>query len=157
MNQKKRSHKMELVSIIIPVYNTEKYIIETIDSVINQTYANIEIIVIDDGSTDEGASIVNNANMKNVRLVKQANQGVSAARNNRVELASHEYIAFLDADDQWLPLFLDEISRLIVKFPQANFFGTRYQIVESENNYVDDKIKLENRNDIKRQIDRYIK
>jgi len=78
--------------------------------------------------------------------VHQANQGVSAARNNGVALASHEYIAFLDADDQWLPLFLDEVARLINKFPQAKFFATRYQIVESENNYIDAKIKLEHIN-----------
>lgn len=133
-------------TVVIPLFNKADHILRTLESVAWQKYPAAEIIVIDDGSTDEGASIVNNANMKNVKLVQQTNQGVSAARNNGVALASHEYIAFLDADDQWLPLFLDEIARLIVKFPQAQFFGTRYQIVETENNYVDAKIKIENIN-----------
>jgi glycosyltransferase involved in cell wall biosynthesis len=133
-------------TVIIPLFNKAEHILRTLKSVAWQKYPVAEIIVIDDGSTDEGALIVKNANMENVRLIHQANQGVSAARNNGVALASHEYIAFLDADDQWLPLFLDEIARLIVNFPQAKFFGTRYQIVESENNYVDAKIKLENIN-----------
>lgn len=133
-------------TVVIPLFNKAEHILRTLESVAWQKYPAAEIIVIDDGSTDKGASIVNNANMKNVRLVQQTNQGVSAARNNGVALASHEYIAFLDADDQWLPLFLDEITRLIVKFPQAKFYGTRYQIVETENNYVDAKIKLENIN-----------
>ncbi|MFQ3193283.1 MAG: glycosyltransferase involved in cell wall biosynthesis [Colwellia sp.] len=131
-------------TVIIPLFNKAEHILRTLKSVEWQKYPATEIIVIDDGSTDDGALIVKNANIKNVRLINQINQGVSEARNNGVALASHEYIAFLDADDQWLPLFLDEVARLIVKFPQAKFFGTRYQIVESENNYIDAKIKLDN-------------
>ncbi len=133
-------------TVIIPLFNKAEHILRTLKSVSWQKYPAAEIIIIDDGSTDEGALIVKSANMENVKLVHQANQGVSAARNNGVALASHEYIAFLDADDQWLPLFLDEIARLIMKFPQAQFFGTNYQIVESENTYVDAKIKLGNIN-----------
>jgi len=129
-------------TVIIPLFNKAEHILRTLKSIAWQKYPAAEIIVIDDGSTDEGALLVKSANMKNVKIVHQANQGVSAARNNGVALASHEYIAFLDADDQWLPLFLDEVARLIVKFPQAQFFGTRYQIVESENNFSDAKIKL---------------
>lgn len=133
-------------TVIIPLFNKAEHILRTLQSVAWQKYPAAEIIIIDDGSTDEGPAIVKNTNMKNLKLVHQANQGVSAARNNGVTLASHEYIAFLDADNQWLPLFLDEVARLIVKFPQAKFFGTRYQIVESENNYSDAKIKLNNIN-----------
>jgi len=133
-------------TVVIPLFNKAEHILRTLQSIAWQKYPAAEIIVIDDGSTDEGPAIVKNANLKNVMLVHQENQGVSAARNNGVALASHEYIAFLDADDQWLPLFLDEVARLIVKFPQAQFFGTRYQIVESENNYCDAKIKLKNIN-----------
>jgi len=133
-------------TVIIPLFNKAKHILRTLNSVAWQKYPAAEIIVIDDGSTDEGALLVKNANMKNVKLIHQDNQGVSAARNNGVALASHKYIAFLDADDQWLPLFLDEVSRLIIKFPQAKFFGTRYQIVESKSNYVDAKINLKNIN-----------
>ncbi|MFQ3210209.1 MAG: glycosyltransferase involved in cell wall biosynthesis [Colwellia sp.] len=133
-------------TVVIPLFNKAEHILRTLKSVTWQKYPAAEIIVIDDGSTDEGPAIVKSAKMKNLTLVHQKNQGVSAARNNGVALASHKYIAFLDADDQWLPLFLDEVARLIVKFPQAKFFGTRYQIVESENNYCDAKIKLGNIN-----------
>ncbi|NQZ24151.1 MAG: glycosyltransferase [Colwellia sp.] len=129
-------------TVIIPLFNKAEHILRTLKSVAWQKYPAAEIIIIDDGSTDNGASLVKNEKIKNVKVVHQANQGVSAARNNGVALASHEYIAFLDADDQWLPLFLDEVARLINKFPQAEFFGTNYQIVQSKNNYVDAKIKL---------------
>ncbi len=133
-------------TVIIPLFNKADHILRTLNSVAWQKYSAAEIIVVDDGSTDEGALIVKQANIKNLTLVHQTNQGVSAARNNGVSLASYEYIAFLDADDQWLPLFLDEVVRLIIKFQQANFFGTRYQIVESEGNYTDAKIKLDSIN-----------
>jgi len=133
-------------TVVIPLFNKAEHILRTLNSVAWQKYPAAEIIIIDDGSTDEGPAIVEQANIKNVTLVRQANQGVSAARNNGVALASHDYIAFLDADDQWLPLFLDEVARLITKFPESKFFGTRYQIVESENNYCDAKIKLDNIN-----------
>jgi len=144
-------------TVIIPLFNKAEHILRTLNSVAWQKYPAAEIIVIDDGSTDDGALIVKNANMKNVRLIHQANQGVSAARNNGVALASHEYIAFLDADDQWLPLFLDEVARLILKFPQAKFFGTSYQIVESENTYSDAKICLKNLNPEGVILDDYFK
>lgn len=100
----------------------------------------MEIIVIDDGSTDEGPSMVEKANIANLRLIKQKNQGVSAARNRGIAEARYEYIAFLDADDEWLPLYLTEIAALINKFPEASFYGTSYQIVEANDNYVDAKI-----------------
>jgi glycosyltransferase involved in cell wall biosynthesis len=144
-------------TVVIPLFNKAKHILRTLESVAWQKYPAAEIIIIDDGSTDESASVVRNANIKNVRLVKQTNLGVSAARNHGVALASHEYIAFLDADDQWLPLFLDEVACLIVKFSEAQFFGTRYQIVESENNYVDAKIKLKNINPNGMILDDYFK
>jgi glycosyltransferase involved in cell wall biosynthesis len=144
-------------TVVIPLFNKAKHILRTLESVAWQKYPAAEIIIIDDDSTDESASVVRNANIKNVRLVKQTNLVVSAARNHGVALASHEYIAFLDADDQWLPLFLDEVARLIVKFSEAQFFGTRYQIVESENNYVDAKIKLKNINPNGMILDDYFK
>lgn len=129
-------------TVVIPLFNKAEHILRTLESVAAQKYPACEIIIIDDGSTDNGPELVKNADIPNVRLVRQENQGVSAARNNGVKLASNEYIAFLDADDQWLPLFLDEVARLIIKFPEAQFFGTRYQIVESEDTYCDAKIKI---------------
>lgn len=87
-----------LVSVIIPVYNSEKYIVQAIESVINQTYKNLEIIVINDGSTDNSFEILQKYKTK-VRLYSQENKGASSARNIGLESAKGDYIQFLDADD----------------------------------------------------------
>lgn len=88
-----------LVSIIIPVYNAEKYIEETINSAINQTWANKEIIIVDDGSTDNSLRIARNFECDSVKVLSQQNKGASAARNTGLKEAKGEYIQFLDADD----------------------------------------------------------
>lgn len=92
-----------LVSIIVPVYNTEKYICECLHSLIQQSYTHIEIIVVDDGSSDNSLSILNDISEKDNRLKVffQPNQGVSAARNLALSKATGEYIMFVDADD-WI-------------------------------------------------------
>jgi len=92
-----------MVSIIVPVYNTEKYISETISSVINQTYQNWELIMVDDGSTDNSAQLIKDFCKKhnNIEYFFQKNSGVSAARNLGLQKAKGEYIFFLDADDFW--------------------------------------------------------
>ena len=90
------------VSVIIPNYNYEKYIAKTIDSVLAQTYRNIEVIVVDDGSMDNSLNVLKDYGDK-ITVIEQKNQGVSPARNNGAANSSGEYIAFLDADDIWLP------------------------------------------------------
>lgn len=94
-----------LVSIIVPVYNTEKYVSECLNSLIQQSYAHIEIIAVDDGSTDNSLKILNDISAKDSRLkvFSQPNQGVSAARNLALSKATGEYIMFVDADD-WIDL-----------------------------------------------------
>ena len=89
------------VSILIPLYNSEKYIAETIDSCLKQTYNNIEIVIVDDGSTDSGLTIAREYEKKhkNIKVVAQKNSGASAARNRAFELSEGEYIQYLDADD----------------------------------------------------------
>lgn len=89
----------QLVSIIIPNYNSIAYIKETLESVFNQTYKNIEIIVVDDGSTDGSFEFIANLNKPNLRLVKNPKKGACAARNYGLELANGDYIQFLDSDD----------------------------------------------------------
>ena len=91
-----------LVSVIIPTYNRADTIGEAIDSVIEQTYSEIEIIVIDDGSRDNTSQILENYGDK-IRVVHQANSGVSASRNRGIKIAVGEFLAFLDSDDLWLP------------------------------------------------------
>jgi glycosyltransferase involved in cell wall biosynthesis len=129
-------------TVVIPLYNKAEHILRTLKSITWQKYPAAEIIVVNDGSTDNGPELVKKTNIPNLTLINQNNQGVSAARNHGVKHAKFEYIAFIDADDQWLPLFLDEVAHLINTFPKAKFFGTRYQIVTSENNYCDAKIKI---------------
>jgi glycosyltransferase involved in cell wall biosynthesis len=90
-----------LVSVIIPVYNTEKYLAEAIESVLAQTYQPIELIVVDDGSTD-GSAAVARRYLPRLTYFYQANAGTSAARNKGLQAAHGEFYAFLDADDTWL-------------------------------------------------------
>lgn len=95
--------KLVKVSIIIPLYNAEKYLMETLNSALNQTYPNIEIIVIDDGSQDQSYSIAKKIEADNIIVVQQTNKGASAARNYGLSLATGDYIQFLDADDLLSP------------------------------------------------------
>src|SRR4030067_1442187 len=90
-----------LIIIIIPVYNAEQYLPETLDSVFTQTYTNIEVITVDDGSTDKSAEIIKR--YPAVKYIRQKNGGVSNARNSGIKASSGDYIAFLDQDDLWLP------------------------------------------------------
>ena len=102
--------KPGLVSIITPCYNGEKYISETIESVVRQTYQLWEMIIVDDGSTDSSSEIVQKYESMDSRihLVHQKNAGSAAARNNGIRRAEGQYIALLDADDIWLPSFLEK-------------------------------------------------
>ena len=96
-----------LVSVIIPVYNSAKYIQKAIDSVLDQTYSNYEIIVVDDGSTDETRQKLQSYQNK-IRYVFQENQGSATARNTGIKLAKGDLVAFLDSDDFWsMPEKLD--------------------------------------------------
>lgn len=115
-----------MFSIIIPLYNKAGSIAQALDSVLAQEYQDFEIVVVDDGSTDEGASVVENYGDARIRLVRQANAGVSAARNKGIGEARGEYVAFLDADDEWMPGFLSEIAALQREFPQCRAQATNY-------------------------------
>ena len=123
-----------LVSIVIPVYNSQEYISGCLFSIINQSYKNVEIIIVDDGSTDQTDTIINeiidkNENVKIV-LNKQQNSGPSVARNNGIRLAQGEFIAFLDSDDQWYP---NKLERLLDEFEKDNeldVVGSLYSIGE---------------------------
>ncbi|MGZ4964272.1 MAG: glycosyltransferase family 2 protein [Limisphaerales bacterium] len=111
-----------LVSVIVPAYNAENFITETIDSVLSQTYENLEVIVVDDGSRDLTAAIVKNAARRDrrVKLLRQQNLGVAAARNLAIEKASGEFIAPLDADDIWYPAKVEkQVQSLEAGGPKA--------------------------------------
>ena len=92
---------MEKISIVVPIYNVEKYVKKCIESLIKQTYKNIEIILVDDGSTDSSAEIIDEYANKDSRIIAihQKNKGVSSARNTGLKAARGEYIGFVDPDD----------------------------------------------------------
>lgn len=120
------------ISVVIPAYNCAGYIAETLESVFDQDHEDLEIIVVDDGSTD-GTSTVLAGYADRIRIERQENQGVSAARNRAIELARGDWIAFLDADDIWHPEKLDtqlEVARL---FPEAGLVFTDFRMVDDRN------------------------
>lgn len=123
-------------SVVIPLYNKEKHIKKSISSVLRQTYSNFELIVVDDGSTDLSATIVEGIKDERIKLLKKSNGGVSSARNYGINHANNEYIAFLDADDEWKPNYLQEIKNMIEKFPNAGAYATLYKFKRGKNSYL---------------------
>lgn len=115
--------KLPLVSVIIPVFNTEKYIIEALNSVINQTYKNIEIIAVDDASTDSSVKII--SDFKDIKLIKLAeNMGVGYARNIGIKESTGKFITFLDSDDFWVKEKLKiQIDKLLKDQNIGGVFG----------------------------------
>lgn len=123
---------MPLFSVIIPLYNKAPYVRKTIESVLGQTLGGYELIIIDNGSSDGSSEIVAGFTDQRIRIVRlEENVGVSNARNKGVEMATAPYIAFLDADDWWEPTFLEEMSGLIKRHPDAGIYGTGYYIVKN--------------------------
>ena len=114
-----------MFSVVIPLYNKEHTILRTLYSVLTQTYAEYEIIIVDDGSTDGSVALVEERiDDPRLRIIKQSNQGVSVARNRGVGEAKYAHIAFLDADDEWLPSYLAKASEAIKEFPDAGMYCT---------------------------------
>lgn len=114
------------VSVVIPLFNKRQYIERAIRSVLAQTTPAHEIIVVDDGSTDDSAQVVRQIGDTRVRLVLQENAGVSVARNAGAMLAASDLVAFLDADDEWQPTFLESALDLRRRFPRAGLYATAY-------------------------------
>lgn len=108
----------ELVSVIIPIYNVEKYIMKTVESVIQQDYSNIEIILVDDGSPDNSGKIIDELKKKDPRIIciHKENGGVSSARNVGIDAASGKYVTFIDGDDWVEPNYISYLLSLVLKY-----------------------------------------
>lgn len=122
------------ISVVIPLYNKSDTVLRALNSVFSQTILPEEIIVINDGSTDGSEKVVANLNHPLVRLLNQTNKGVSAARNKGIDEARSEWVAFLDADDEWRPEFLETLKFLRTTYPQCNVLGTAYQLEDQKGN-----------------------
>lgn len=127
------SDSSERISVVIPLYNKEQEVERALRSAINQSLAPREIIVVDDGSTDASVAVVERVMAEhegvNIRLVRQMNSGVSAARNRGIAEATGDYVALLDADDEWLSGYIAEVCRLMEYHPDSDAYSTAFYIV----------------------------
>ena len=116
-----------MISVVIPLYNKEKSIASTLRTVLSQTFSDYEIVIVNDGSTDNSVAEVEKVRDDRIRLIHQQNAGVSAARNRGIEEAKGELIAFLDADDEWKPEYLATQYHLSQKYPECSVFVCNYE------------------------------
>lgn len=119
---------MPYFSIVIPVYNKEQFVGETLKSVLAQTFTDYEIIIVNDGSTDKSEAIIQSIKDDRIHYFSKANEGVSFTRNYGIEKAKGEFICFLDADDYWCPMFLKTMHTYSQKFPEQNVFACAIEI-----------------------------
>lgn len=119
---------MSRISVIIPLYNKASEIERTLRSVARQSVQPLEIIVVDDGSTDGSAEVVEAMALPLVRLVRQQNMGVSAARNRAMQMAQGEWVALLDGDDSWQVEYLENVERMIECYPAVGAIGTAFWV-----------------------------
>ena len=123
------------ISVVVPLYNKERAVVDTIHSVLNQTIVPYELIIVDDGSTDNSLNVIRKriSELENerIRVIHKENGGVSSARNRGIKEAKGEYIALLDGDDLWNPTFLEEQVKLIHNFPKAAMCGVNTAFVKN--------------------------
>lgn len=124
-------HKNPLVSAIVPAFNAERYVGEAIDSILAQSYPNIEILVVDNASTDNTAAIIKRYGER-VTYLHQAKKGPAAARNQGLMQSRGDFIAFLDADDLWLPEKTERQIRYLVDHPEVGVCYSHYEFIDSE-------------------------
>ena len=129
------------ISVIIPTYNRGNMIERAVRSVLNQTYNNIEVIVVDDGSTDNTEEVIKDIKDTSVIYIKEANAGACVARNKGIDVSSGDYIAFLDSDDEWFPEKLEIQYKQQVKYSETVTVIAEY---DRENNLLTEEIKTEN-------------
>lgn len=115
-----------MFSVIIPLYNKEISVRKTIQSVINQSFTEFEIIIVNDGSTDLSLKVVESISDSRIHIIDKPNGGVSSARNRGIEAARFDWVAFLDGDDIWEPNHLEVVKRLVVDYPKDNVFCTSF-------------------------------
>ena len=133
-----------LFSVIIPIYNTELYLRECIDSVINQNFHDYEIILVIDGSTDGSLKICYEyeKNHSTVRVINQTNMGPSIARNRAIDSSNGEYIIFLDSDDYWLKSNFLEVAAKKLEYHKSDIIFFGYNYVQSQTRFEYEQLKI---------------
>ncbi|NNE33430.1 MAG: glycosyltransferase family 2 protein [Winogradskyella sp.] len=113
-------------SVVITVYNKANFILETLKGVLNQNFSDFEVLIVNDGSTDNSLDLIKSITDKRVSIISTTNNGVSTARNIGMKAAKAKYIALSDGDDIWFPNHLSELKRLIESFPDCGIYATSY-------------------------------
>jgi len=139
----KNTDRIPEISVAIPLYNKEKEIAGTIRGILAQSTQPLEVIIVNDGSTDRGPEIARSFGSPLIHVVDQPNAGVSAARNRAVAEARGEYIAFLDGDDEWRPGYLRKMAELIEKYPGCGAYGAAFDIVSGSRIFPNDSPETE--------------
>ena len=113
-----------MISVVVPLFNKEEFIASTLESILGQTFANFELILVNDGSTDDSLEILKTFRDDRIQLISIENSGVSVARNTGIQAASYPWIALLDSDDRWAPDFLEDMIAATKKFPDQKIFAS---------------------------------
>lgn len=155
------SHKSydKMISIIVPVYNVEKYLNQCVDSLLAQTYKDFEIILVDDGSTDSSGVVCDNyeKNNPNIRVIHKENQGLGLARNTGLQHASGEYVTFIDSDDYANEHLLEDLYKGIIEEDVDVCIGGFKKITDSGNVLYEEKYDVQYFNQNKRTNDAFIR
>ena len=121
-----------MISVIVPAYNVAEFLRESVDSALAQTFRDIEVIVVDDGSTDSSADTLRDLDDPRLRVIRQDHQGSAAARNSGLRLASGELMAFLDADDRWAPRNLERQAAFLRDHPEVDITFGHSLLIDEE-------------------------
>lgn len=141
-----------MISVIVPAYNAEKYIKKCIKSILNQTYSNFEIIIVNDGSTDNTLNIINEFNDKRIRIINQKNGGVSNAKNAALDIIKGDYVTFVDSDDTipkdaleiLINLMTDDVDFVSGNYNEVKFIAKPHKIASNSfKNYEDAKKRIQ--------------
>ena len=135
-----------MISVVIPLYNKEHQILKTLESVLRQSYTDYEIVIVNDGSTDQSVEKIKELTDPRIRMIHQNNAGVSAARNRGIKESRGEYIAFLDADDEWKSNYLSSIADLINRHHDCDVFTVAYEFKDEYGNTKPSVIRCKNLN-----------
>lgn len=127
---------MPKITVLIPLYNKEADIAQTLDTVLQQTMDDFELLVIDDGSTDGGLQVVKSLQDPRIRVIAQENSGVAKTRNKGVREARSNWVAFMDADDFWHPFHLEQLLEIQRRHPEARWVGCAYEKRFTQQNIV---------------------